>query len=440
MSVSVHHGVHGLDRVGQAAANCEDLARRLTRRADVRGAMILSTCNRVEIYLDTEAGSDPAQVALAVVNSLFPADSVGSHSCPVHSRANVLVGKGALTHLFEVASGLDSMVVGEREISGQLRRAHVVATREHTTSTDLSRAVEAALHTSRNVARLTGLAGTGRSVVAVALSLVAPIWQEDPASVNALIIGTGSYAGASVAQLRGRQIENIACYSSSGRAERFAKGHDVTPIAADGLVDALAKADLVISCRGLGAPILNAQLVSAAQKQRQASQTILDMALTGDVAEDVRQVSGVRVLSLRDVQEQIPEAAVGHIEKAHALVQKAVETAFAEIESRRMDPVVVALREHIWHILDEEIARLPHRNQMSREDAAAALHHFASRLAHVPSVNARLAATRGSDYEYVRALHAVMGIDLAEAAVEADVKPKKMANYCPLAELREETA
>ena len=77
---------------------------------------------------------------------------------------------------------------------------------------------------------------------------------------------------------------------------------------------------------------------------------------------------------------------------------------------------------------------------MSREDAAAALHHFASRLAHVPSVNARLAATRGSDYEYVRALHAVMGIDLAEAAVEADVKPKKMANYCPLAELREETA
>ncbi|MDK6591646.1 glutamyl-tRNA reductase, partial [Actinotignum timonense] len=74
----------------------------------------------------------------------------------------------------------DSMVVGEREISGQLRRAHVVATREHTTSTDLARAVEASLHTSRNVARLTGLAGTGRSVVAVALTMVQDVWQADP--------------------------------------------------------------------------------------------------------------------------------------------------------------------------------------------------------------------------------------------------------------------
>ena len=436
----MHHSVHGLDRVGEAARHCEGLAQRLTSRPDVRGAMVLSTCNRVEIYLDTENTANPGNVALVVVNALFPADTVGSDECPVNSRAQVLVDKGALTHMFEVASGLDSMVVGEREISGQLRRAHVVATRERTTSTDLARAVEASLHASRNVARLTGLAGTGRSVVAVALTMVQDVWQVDPGAVRALLIGTGSYAGATVAQLRGRQIEDIACYSSSGRAERFAQGHDVTPIAADQLVDALAKADLVISCRGLGAPVLNAQLVGQAMAKRQRAQTILDMALTGDVAQDTREVPNVRVVSLQDVQEQIPSAATTHLQKAHALVAQAVNDTFTEIEARRMDPVVVALREHIWHILDEEIARLPHREQMTREDAASALHHFASRLAHVPSVNARLAAARGSDYEYVRALHAVMGIDLAEAAVEADVKPRKMASYCPLADLREETA
>ncbi|MDO4665692.1 MAG: glutamyl-tRNA reductase [Actinomycetaceae bacterium] len=432
LSISIHHDVHGLDRVERAARATDGLAKTLHSRPDVRGVLVLSTCNRVEIYADTPPGVDPTRLAFQVVNMLFPDEPMPTESCPVASRAGVLLEDEALAHLFEVAAGLDSMVVGEREISGQLRRALVRSRKDKTLSQDLSRAVESALRTSRKVAKVTGLSGTGRSVVGVALDMYGQV----PA--QSLIVGTGAYAGATVAQLRARGAADIDVYSASGRAERFARGHFLTAVT--DLVEAISRADLVVSCRGLGAPILTREVVARARTASSGPLTILDMALTGDVAGDVRDLPGVRVIGLKDVQKQVPATTNVHIERAHKIVAEGLAETVAETKGRQVDPIVRAVREHVRGLYHEEVERLPDREVFTKEEVERAIRHLATRIAHIPTVRARVASAKGETYEYVRALHTVLGVDLKEAAKEADVQPSKRGDVCPLVLLREESA
>lgn len=348
-----------------------------------------------------------------------------------------LHGKKAINHIFEVAAGLDSMVVGEREISGQLKRAHLEALKSHSTNSDLSRVIDAALRSSRKVAHTTGLAGTGRSIVSLALDHVSDIWGDHPQTASALIIGTGAYAGATVAQLRGRQIENIHVYSQSGRAQAFARAHELKAVETPDLAEAVALADLVISCRGLGNPIITESIVKEAVERRRNELVILDLALQTDVQSGVGNVAGVRLINLEYIQERAPEAAGSHIRRAREIIQHGVDDVVTQIESRRIDPVVVAFRDHINELCSGEVKRLPEKETFTKEEVARALGHFASRIAHTPTILARQAAETGNDWEYVRALHSALGIDLSDAAREANIQPSAVGSggRCPLSAL-----
>ena len=141
--------------------------------------------------------------------------------------------------MLAIAAGLRSMVVGEAQIVGQVRRAAETAAAEGTLSPELVRVVERASATARRVAHETELSGQGRSVVAVGVDQAAghlpPL--ED---CRALIVGTGSYAGATVADLRARGLSDIAVYSASNRAEAFAAGHGLRAVPTGALIEAMS--------------------------------------------------------------------------------------------------------------------------------------------------------------------------------------------------------
>jgi len=229
----------GAGSVGRAAVEtCEAIT----------GAVVVATCNRFEVYLDIDAPVDGwgVQHASREVARLVAAASGVAQD--VAARAfSTRTGPDVAAHLFEVAAGLDSMVVGEREIAGQVKRALEEARESGVTSSTLELLFQTASRTSKKISNETTLGGNGRSVVSLGLDLASaelPPWRQ----VRTVLIGTGSYAGASLAALRARGCEDVRVYSGSGRAEQFAADRGVAAVT--DLVAALEDADLVVSCSG----------------------------------------------------------------------------------------------------------------------------------------------------------------------------------------------
>ncbi|MDO5726592.1 MAG: glutamyl-tRNA reductase [Bowdeniella nasicola] len=440
--------MHGLDAVERVTPAVAGLAQRCVHSTlPIRGALTLATCNRVELLLDVDQSvDDPLHYAAldAFVESqlthherpfqpnaehcttltqlrehglMNPRTRETDHAAAVHTLTRIPVDAkphrlaDAVTHIFEVAAGLDSMVVGEREISGQLRRALAVAGQEETASTLIHRVVDAALRTSRKIAHLTGLASAGRSVVGVGLDVVErylPPLRE----CRVLLIGTGSYAGASVAGLHARGCMDIHVYSTSGRAARFAAGHDLSAVPTDGLLQALTQADLVVSCRGVGAPVLRVADVREVLKRREGRRLyLLDLALVRDVEAGVGQLPGVKLIDLKAVRDAVPNVGVDQVSRAIDLVHQGTADLARELDQRRLDPAIVAVRSLVEATVEDEIERLPATATIARDAVIHALRRLAARMAHIPTARAHDAAGAGRAEEYVAALHEVFGID-----------------------------
>ena len=380
---SIQHDRQGLSEVERISCFTEGLEERLTSHPGVDGALVLSTCNRVEVLVDGDA--DVASLTAALGEDIVEPP-----------RWDLYLGEAAVHHLFRVACGLNSMVVGEREITGQLRRALADAQEAGHASLALSIAVEEALKTSRRVANDTNIEATGRSVVSKGLSLVGIA---DWPATRALVVGTGSYAGAVVAALRARGVTSIAVHSASGRADEFAASHDLE--CADDLVAAMRASDLVITCRGMG-PLIFPQHVHAGMR-------FLDLSLVRDVDRSVEQMDGVRVVDLETIQGAVEEEFHGDTSRALALVDAGVAKTSARLRARVVDPAVTRLRETVMALVADEVDRLPNR-PLTHEDAAYALRRLATRMLHVPSSRARHAAESGRTDEYLLAMHELYGI------------------------------
>jgi len=413
--ISVHHAEHGLAAVERVSAAVPGLGPRVVGRSDaVHGAVVLATCNRLEVYVDADA--DVEEVAGAVSGAIAEGLAFGDPSvgpAPVGEPpvgavpVSALTAGDALQHLFHVGAGLDSMVVGEREIAGQLRRALRAAQAEGTATGLLVETIEQALRTARKVSHLTRLAANGRSVVTVGLDLLSVDWP----NAHVLLLGTGAYAGAVVADLRHRGCADVAVQSSSGRAESFAETHPGVRVAG-GLPAELADADVVVTCRGTGGAVLGVDQVAAALPDRgERDLAIVDLAVTHDVDPAVGALDGVLLVDLAVIQRHVPGASQREVGRARQLVDAGVQDLVARLRGREMDPAVVALRDTVNDMVEDEVARLPRNRPVSSEEAAHALRRLAARLVHVPSVRARKAAEEGRTDEYLTALAELWGIE-----------------------------
>jgi len=342
----------------------------------VTGAVVLATCNRFELYLDVDDSADPEAVDVAAAAATeVVAERSGFPAQRVSEVLTASSGTAVAEHLFSVASGLESMVVGEREIAGQVRRALTAARRDGTTTSGLEALFQAASRASRAVEGRTGLGAAGRSVVGVALDLVEdglPDWSD----VRCLLIGTGSYAGASLAALKARGCGDVLVYSASGRAGQFAAQRGVTAATSD-LAASLAGVDLVVACSGAAGAVLD---VDALIRSRSAEASVgarplavVDLALQHDVDPAVGELPGVRLVSLTTVAEHAPDGHSATVAEARALVAEQAEAFERTRRTREWNPPVVAERRRVLEELaaaaeglDEREARALRRRVPSR--------------------------------------------------------------------------
>ncbi|MBR5950938.1 MAG: glutamyl-tRNA reductase [Actinomycetaceae bacterium] len=401
---SVSHRECDFTAVAEAATSAKVLETELSTHTSVSGVVVLSTCNRVEIYLNTADEFDD-------VTDFIPALRTWNH----------IQGEAVLEHLFFVAAGMDSMVMGEREIMGQVRRAYNRACERAQVDSTLGRCFEAALSTSRKVAQLAGLEEMGRSIVSVALDLAEQ--SVDIQGATALLVGTGSYAGASVSALRARGIGRVISYSISERGPEFAKRHDLESIEKEDFIGALEHVDIVVTCRG-HAPVITADAVSDVMVRRSKDLTIVDMALSRDVEVEAGNIDGVHLIDLECVRAEVPDLEREQVIAAGRLVEQGVADLRAKMRTRGADSLVLQLRKQLSQAVADEASRLPNSGTIPVEQAVRSLQRLANRIAHAPTVNAQAAARLGRTQEWAAAFMDVFGCDSSPSSFGASRLPQ----------------
>ncbi|KNC20064.1 glutamyl-tRNA reductase [Arthrobacter sp. RIT-PI-e] len=388
----------------------------LADRTCVTGAVVLATCNRFEIYAEAPSEDDVEAARSAIVSTISDYSGIPEHS--VSSSFETHTGQDVAEHLFAVGAGLDSAVIGEREIAGQVRRAPVAAPGAGAASGGLVRLFQAASRTAKDVGAQTALGTRGRSIVSVALELAGDLSEDaDWSTKTTVVFGTGAYAGATMAALKDRGCTDISVFSSSGRAEAFVATRGGTALTADDLPGALRQADVVIGCSGSDARI-DAADVERVRRGVERPLVIIDLALSHDFDPSVGSLEGVELITLESVRVAAPEEQADALSRAADLVRDAARTFEQQQSTRAMNAAIVALRRHTQAALDSEMERVraQHGCTAAAEEVEFALRRMVRQLLHVPTVRARQLAAEGRQEEYTAALEALYGIDVAPAA------------------------
>ena len=388
-------------------------------------AVTLATCNRLEIYAESPSGA-PEDLAAGQQKLLHAvAEASGLDSEIVAGSFKTLMEDDAVNHLFTVGAGLDSAVIGEREIAGQVRRSLAEAQQAGTVSGNLTKLFESATRTAKEVGAKTALGTRGRSIVSVALDIAGDMRSERPdfyREANAVLIGTGAYAGTSLAQLAERGVQGIGVFSGSGRAAEFlhergptvAKyGSSARALEMHELSGAFADADLIIGCSGGSRQITAAEVQSLGRlSERSRPLTIVDLALSHDFAPEVAELDGVDLITLESVKVAAPDEASASLEQAHAVVGDSVQQFLTERRERTADDAIVALRKHTQEMLDSEMTKVrkQHGCTAAGDEVEFAVRRIVRKLLHTPTVRARELAAEGRTDEYVSALEALYGI------------------------------
>ena len=365
----------------------------------VEGSVVLATCNRLEVYIKLAVPEHLAPVSELIFAHI--AAQAGLTQEIVSSSFEVYSDLESAEHLFTVASGLESAVVGEREIAGQVRRALATAQQAGPVPGELVQLFEHAAHTT--------IGSQGRSIVAVALDLADTVAEKDWANRRALIFGTGAYAGATIAALRERGCEDIWVNSRSGRAQQFAAKRDVHAVPQGHSWQAMAEADVIIGCSGGAAPLPPSDIPPGRH-------TILDLALSRDFDPAVADLPEVELITLESVRMAAPEETEEAVETAQRIVESEMQAFAARQKTRNIDAAIVALRGHTMSVLDTELEKV--RNQFgcgaAAEQLELAMRRMVKSLLHTPTIRAKQMAAQGRTDEYVAGLEALYGIEVEE--------------------------
>jgi len=386
-------GFEILDRLSRVAVpRATELARELP---DVRGAVVLATCNRFEAYLDV----DDRVPAEAATETVLDAVVDAGDADELRASLEVLTGTRAAEHLFAVTSGLESMAVGEDEIAGQVGRALETARAAGATSSLLEQVFQHATHTSRHVRAATALGGRGRSLVRLALELASsrvPDWR----AARVLIVGTGRYAATTIHALHDLGAADVRVYSATGRAAAFAARYGLTSVG--DLPAAIADADVVVTCT-------SRYTVTADDMAPGHRVLAIDLGLPRNIDAAVAGVPGVELLDLETIGRHAPLGLTAETD-ARALVSDAVDRYTA---ARAAAPAIVALRTRVDEVVEAEVERL--RAAGVDESAIQAVRHAAAVLLHEPSVRAREFAAAGRTAEFERAVETLFGVRVEPA-------------------------
>lgn len=413
-----------LERVALGGDDVPKALHELLRGVAVREAVVLSTCNRVELYVDVErfhAGVGEASDVLSRLSGV-PMEALADHLY-VHYEDR------AVQHLFTVGSGLESMVVGEAQILGQLRSAYAVAHAEGATGRVLHELFQHALRVGKRAHTETGIDRAGASLVSVGLEVGArALGTLRDRSV--LVIGAGSMSALAGATLRRAGVAAVVVANrTADNAARLATSLDGRGIGLDDLETAIAAADVVVSSTGATGVMVPADLVSRAMRRRPDRPLfLLDLALPRDVDLAVREIPGVTLTDLEALRAVLDRAEAGRdVEAVRRIVAEEVGSFLAWQRSVRIAPTVVALRARAAEVVDAELlrlsGRLPDLDDRARAEVAVTVRRVVDKLLHAPTVRVKeLAGAPGGD-AYAEALRELFGLDPGAPALvtRADV-------------------
>ena len=396
----------------------------------VTEAMVLSTCNRVEVY----AVVDAFHGGLAVVGQVLSEHS-GMSMGELTKYAYVRYSEAAVEHLFAVASGLDSAVIGEQQVLGQVRRAYAAAETNRTVGRVLHELAQRALSVGKRVHSETAIDAAGASVVSVALAM-AERRLGGLAGKTAVVIGAGAMGALSSAQLTGAGVDRVHVLNRSlSRAQRLARkiresGVRAEALTLDRLPDALADADVVVSCTGAVSPVVSLADVHHALATARRSTidetthplVVCDLGMPRDVDPAVAGLPGVWVVDVERVQhEPSARAAASDVEAARHIVAAEVATYLAGQRMAEVTPTATALRQRAADVVEAELLRLDNRlpglQSAHREEVARTVRRVVDKLLHAPTVRIKqLASAPGGD-SYAEALRELFELD--QTAVDA---------------------
>ena len=417
-----------LERAAVSGDTLGKLLRDVAQLPDIAEAFVISTCNRVEVYAEVDrfhGGVNGVCELLAQYSGILAAELTASLYVHYEDRA--------VQHLLAVASGLDSMVVGEDQILGQMRTALRVAGEHGTLGRSLRDLGRLALRAGKRARAETGIDRLGISLVSVGTELAVEelgFPGESGALLagrNVLVVGAGAMSGLAVATAARSGAARVAVTNRTrAKAERLAAG--VGGVVADfaDLPGAIAAADLVISCTGAGGLVITEHTARAALAAREAGRplVLLDLAMPRDVDPAAAALPGVSVIGMDELRGS-GGAAVGADEVA--AVRVIVEDEFAAygsaVRAARVTPTVVALRAKAATVVDAELARLTGRLSEDGlsgdvlEEIAQTVRRVVDKLLHAPTVRVKELASSPGGEEYAAALRVLF--DLDPRAVEA---------------------
>jgi glutamyl-tRNA reductase len=403
----------------------------LLRCDHITEAMLVSTCNRVEVYAVVEA----FHAGLADVVGVLARHS-GLDTAALYDHLYVHYAAAAVEHLFSVAAGLDSMVVGEAQVLGQVRGAYGAAREAGTVGRTLHELVQQALRVGKRVHAETGLDRAGGSVVSEALAdaqtVLGSIHER-----RALVVGAGSMGALTAAALRraGVGAVTIANRTAANGARLATALRDEGVLAiAVGLTDLdehIAGADLVVSCTGAVGLVIETATVRRALRRRPnpAPTVFCDLGLPRDVEPDVGRLPGVTLIDLESLQQRLILAPAG-LDTRHAgeIVAEELQGYLAAQRSAEVTPTVTALRRRAAEVVDAELlrldSRLPELADDVRAELARTVRRVVDKLLHTPTVRVKELASDPAGAGYADALRELFELDpqtptvIAKPAVE----------------------
>jgi glutamyl-tRNA reductase len=415
-----------LEKLTVPAREVPHMLDRLLRREHVTEAVVLSTCNRVEIY----AGAAAFHGGVADVSAAL-AERAGVDPAALAPHLYVRWDTEAVTHALRVAAGLDSMVVGEAQILGQLRAAYHAATEADAAGRLLHELMQQALRVGKRAQAETGIGAAGRSVVTAALDLAAGHGGASGLTgCRGLVIGAGTMGALALTGLARAGAGSLRVASRRWeRAVRLAESHGAEPVSLADLPAVLPDIDVLVSATASSGPVLYADTVAEAVAGRPPGRplVICDLAVPRDVEPAAADLPGVILINTEGLAGTGPGAAVDAVAVAEELVAAEAEEIGRALRDVRVAPTVAALRTRADEVVAAELSRLAQRRpdltDEQRAEVAHTVHRLVQRLLHQPTVRVRQLASQPEGETYAALLAELFDLQVPQPA-RADQVPR----------------
>ncbi|HEU4495255.1 MAG TPA: glutamyl-tRNA reductase [Rubrobacteraceae bacterium] len=369
--------------------------RRLGEEGVAEEAVLLSTCNRTEVYAVVEEENARSRILDLL------AEDRGVERVSLEEDTYWLTDADAVSHLYRVASSLDSMVVGEGQILGQVRDAYRAATEEQRTGVVLNRLFHTSLRVGKQVRAETGIGDSSLSVPHVAVKLAEGVFGTLEGR-TALVLGAGDMSELLIKHLRARNVGEVRIANRTPeRALALAERVGGRAVSFGALSEALAEVDVVVSSTGAGAWVVRSEPVAAALARREEPLFFIDIAVPRDVDPVVQTLQRAFVYDIDDLQAVVERNAGDRseaAEKGEAMIYPAVLEFMGWLSSLHVVPLIKELKDGAEQIRRHELSRALKKMDLSPEEEAAVVrmsHSLMNKLLHGPISELKALAEAG---------------------------------------------